>query len=321
MKWKFEKGLQEIGNGQYAYIQPDGSWGWSNAGLVVDGEESLLVDTLFDEKLTGEMLSIMKDATGIGGSDITTLVNTHANGDHTYGNGLVTKAEIIASKASAEEMDETPPEVMAEFQRAAPQLGELGEFFMDIFGAFDVADVKMRYPTRTFDGKLDLKVGDKDVHLMEVGPAHTAGDVLAYVPQDKVIYTGDILFIEGTPLMWAGPVENWIKACDLIMEMDLDAIVPGHGPITDKAGVKKMQDYLKFVDREARKRYEAGMSIEDAAFDIDLGEYAGWSDAERLGPNVATLYRGYGAKDADLEITDLFTLMMKLRNRQRQQAV
>ena len=82
-KREFRKGLEDLGNGAYAYIQPDGSWGWSNAGLIVDGEESLLVDTLFDEKLTADMLATMKDATGLGAGDITTLVNPHANGDHT----------------------------------------------------------------------------------------------------------------------------------------------------------------------------------------------------------------------------------------------
>ena len=58
-RFRFEKGLQEIGRGLHAYLQPDGSWGWSNAGLVVDGDASLLVDTLFDLRLTREMLDAM----------------------------------------------------------------------------------------------------------------------------------------------------------------------------------------------------------------------------------------------------------------------
>jgi glyoxylase-like metal-dependent hydrolase (beta-lactamase superfamily II) len=179
MRLPFEKGLCEIAAGHYAWLQPDGSWGYSNAGLVVDGEESLLVDTLFDERLTAEMLAARKDATGIGGADVTTLVNTHANGDHTCGNGLVSRAEIIASEASAKEMGEVPPERMAELLRRAPQMGDLGAFFLGLCGAFEIAGVKMRHPTRAFSGRLDLRVGDKEVQLMEVGPAHTAGDVLA----------------------------------------------------------------------------------------------------------------------------------------------
>lgn len=316
MGFPFEKGLCEIAAGHYAWLQPDGSWGWSNAGLVVDGEESLLVDTLFDERLTAEMLAAMKDATGIGGADVTTLVNTHANGDHTYGNGLVSRAEIVASEASAKEMGEVPPERMAELVRMAPQMGDLGAFFLDLFGAFEIAGVKMRYPTRTFSGRLDLRVGNKEVQLIEVGPAHTAGDVLAWVPADRVIYTGDILFIDGTPLMWAGPVENWIAACDRIVSLDPVAIVPGHGPIADADGVRRMQGYLEWIDREARQRFDAGMSVVDAAFDIDLGEYADWPDAERLGANVHALYRGYrgGGGQGGADVAALFGLMMRLRN-------
>ena len=102
--WNFAKGLQETGSGIYSYLQPDGSWGWSNAGLIVDGDASLLVDTLFDAPLTRDMLKVMQDATGISPEQIGTVVNTHANGDHTHGNGLCTHAEIIASEAGAREM-------------------------------------------------------------------------------------------------------------------------------------------------------------------------------------------------------------------------
>jgi glyoxylase-like metal-dependent hydrolase (beta-lactamase superfamily II) len=130
-----------------------------------------------------------------------------------------------------------------------------------------------------------------------------------------VIYTGDILFIDGTPLMWAGPIQNWIAACDLIASLDVHVIVPGHGPVTDQAGVRRMRGYLAFIDREARKRFDAGMSVADAAFDIDLGEYADWPDAERLGANVDALFRGYrgGEAEGGPDVAALFGLMTRLR--------
>src|SRR5690348_16394792 len=103
-KWAYHKGLQDLGNGCYAYLQPDGSWGWSNAGLVVSREQSLLVDTLFDLALTREMLAAMRRAQPRAAQRIGTLVNTHSNGDHCFGNELVGGAEIIASKACDDEM-------------------------------------------------------------------------------------------------------------------------------------------------------------------------------------------------------------------------
>ena len=312
-RWTYAKGLHDLGDGAWAWLQPDGGWGWSNAGLIVDGEESLLVDTLFDMTLTREMLAKMTDATGLTGADIDTVVNTHANGDHTHGNGCCQKAEIIASEASLKEMEAVSAAALAGFMAAAPYMGPAGQYLLDIFGPFDFAGVEERLPTRTFSGELSLKVGDKPVRLIEVGPAHTRGDVLVHMPADRKVFTGDILFIDGTPLMWAGPVRNWIAACDRILAMDVDVIVPGHGPITDKAGVRRVSEYLSFCDREARKRYDAGLSVRDAAHDIALGDYSSWGDAERIAVNVDTLYREYRGGGPPTEIAQLFGLMAELR--------
>ena len=126
-RWNYRKGLIETGDGIFAWLQPDGGWGWSNAGLVVDGSESLLVDTLFDARLTREMLSSMADAAGVKVDEIGSLVNTHANGDHTHGNGLCANAEVIASAASAREMEAFSAEMMQGFLDAAPSMGETGD--------------------------------------------------------------------------------------------------------------------------------------------------------------------------------------------------
>lgn len=312
MTWQFTKGLHEIGNGNFAYLQPSGSWGYSNSGLIVDGDQSLLVDTLFDEILTGEMLRTMKDATGFGGNDIQTLINTHANGDHCNGNHLCGQARIIASRSSAEEMVHEAPEELAAAVKQAPNLGDLGEYILHCFGGFDFDGVTQTLPTETFDGTLDLKVGDKAVRLIEVGPAHTRGDVLVHVPQDKVVYTGDILFVDGTPVMWAGPIANWIKACDRIIAWDPDAIVPGHGPITDKTGVSRMRDYLVYIARETRKRYDAGLSVEEASFDILIDDYSAWEDAERICINVDTLYREFSGDTSPRDAFALFGRMARM---------
>lgn len=318
MAYAFTKGLHDIGNGHHVWLQPDGSWGYSNAGLVRDGSASMLVDTLFDERLTAEMLGAMKAATGIGGKEITTLINTHANGDHTFGNRLVENAEIIASEASAKEMGEQPPAMLAGLIKQAPNMGELGEYFLHCFKDFDFGGVTLRPPTKTFTGRMDLKVGDKEIHLIEVGPAHTEGDVIVYVPKDRVVYTGDILFNEGTPIMWAGPASNWLKACDLIQSLDVEVVVPGHGPITDKSGVRKMQGYLAYVDSEARKRFAAGMSAEDAVFDIALGEYQNWLDFERLAVTVDSIWRDHVHDHSRPNAARLFGLMAKLwKDRQK----
>src|SRR5215469_4250382 len=317
-KWNYSKGLHGLGNGCYAYLQPDGSWGWSNAGLVVDGEQSLLVDTLFDLKLTREMLDTMRRAEPRAAAKIGTLVNTHSNGDHCFGNELVTGAEIIASKACAEEMrHDGGAGRLADFKRNAAQMGDSGAFFAEIFAPFEFDGINVAMPTVTFERELTRKVGNKTVCLIEVGPAHTAGDVLAYLPADRVIYTGDILFINGHPIIWAGPVENCIKACQMMMELDIETVVPGHGPITNKKGVAALKGYLEYITGEARKRYDAGMPIADAARDISLSDYDSWGDSERIAVNVASLYREFSGGRTSASVAELFGLMAELRRSRR----
>jgi glyoxylase-like metal-dependent hydrolase (beta-lactamase superfamily II) len=309
--WQYTKGLHDIDNGIYAYLQPDGSWGWSNAGLIVDGDQALLVDTLFDLKLTEAMLSEMRRATAAA-ELINTLINTHANGDHCWGNQLVEGAEVITSRSSAEEMAEVPAAMLAQAMQMAPDMGALGAYLLRIFGDFDFDGIGLVAPTRTFDGELTLHVGDKQVQLTEVGPAHTRGDILVHLPQDRVVFTGDILFINGHPIVWAGPVSNWIKACDRIMEMDVDVIVPGHGPITDKQGVAQVKDYLAYISAEARRHFDAGLSAMEAARAISLDAYASWTDAERMVVNVDTLYREFSNDNSPVDFMGLFGQMAML---------
>lgn len=290
MSQGFEPGLQEVGDGLYGYLQPDGSWGWSNSGLVVDGDCTLLVDTLFDLKLTEQMLAEMRRAVPAA-ARMDTLVNTHANGDHTFGNQLVGGARIVASGRTADEMQELPATAMAALLEQAPNMGEVGAFFLRCFGAFDFRGIQTVLPSETFDGELTLHVGSREVRLIEVGPAHTRGDTLVLLPAERVLFSGDILFHDAHPIAWAGPVSNWIAACDRILEMYLDVIVPGHGPLADQGDVRELKAYFEYLYEQARSCYAEGMTPLQAARSISLDRWAEWGEAERLVVNIDTIYR------------------------------
>jgi cyclase len=195
------------------------SWGWSNAGLVTDGEQTLLVDTLFDLPLTAQMLKTTRDAVPAA-RKIGKLVNTHANGDHVFGNQLVEGAEIIACRACAEESAEAPPSMLIALQTGWKNLGEDGAFFQEVMGSrFDWNGIVSTPPTTLFDQTMEVKIGNKRLVLTHLGSAYTRGDVLVHVPADRVLYTGDLLFVGGHPVIWAGPVENWIKPATIFLAL------------------------------------------------------------------------------------------------------
>jgi glyoxylase-like metal-dependent hydrolase (beta-lactamase superfamily II) len=293
-RFAFTKGLHDIGDGAFAYLQPDGGLGLSNAGLLVDGDKSILVDTLMDLPLTREMLAAMQRATPAAGQ-IDVLVNTHANLDHTFGNQLVKGAEIIASADCAREMLEDNPPLLKSFQNPDPNSLQ-GRLLQEAMGQFDFRDIVITPPTRTFEGeRLSLPFGDRTVEVIHVGPAHTKGDVIVHSPKDKAVFTGDIVFIGTHPVIWAGPWSKWIAACELILGLDAEVIVPGHGPIVDKAGVRQMLDWIVYLRDEAKKRYDAGLTVEETVRDIDVYEpIAKWIDADRIVSNVNLLFGEFG---------------------------
>jgi cyclase len=314
MRVAYERGLHELGDGLFAWLQPDGTWGWSNAGLISAGGTSLLVDTLFDLELTREMLDAMRPVTDR--HPIDAAMNTHGNGDHCFGNVLLPDgAEVYATVGAAAEMKAAPPQLVNALKHADGLGPEFTAYIRRIFGPFRFEGVELRPPTATFEGALDLRVGDRAVQLIEVGPAHTDGDAIVHVPDAGVVFTGDILFIEGTPIVWAGPFANWLAACDRILALGAHTLVPGHGPVTDASGVHDVRRYLTHVRDEARARFAAGMDAEQAADDIDRSDFADWGDPERIAVNVETVYRELDPSRPEPAKPELFVRMARWASR------
>jgi cyclase len=302
--------LRDLGSGCHLWGATERGWGRSNAGLVVGRGESLLVDTLFDLRLTAAMLAGLEPLTGP--APIGTVVNTHGNGDHWFGNELVPDAQILASQGTVADMRAVSP---VQLRQLADSPTPAGAFARRVFSPYEFDGIEPAYPTRTYAGQAELSVGGVDVKLIDVGPAHTAGDTIVLVPDAGVVYTGDIVFAQGTPVVWQGPFANWTAACDLILGLDADTVVPGHGPLTGKAEVLRMRQYLEFVYEQAAARHAAGMPARDAALDIDLGGFAGYDESERLAVNVRTVYRELDPDLPPLDVHGLFGCMAELADR------
>jgi len=306
-KIPYTRGLHEVADRVWAWLLPDGGFGWSNAGLVAGDGASLLVDTLFDLPLTREMLGAMAPITDR--APITDALITHSNGDHTHGNELLDRSvRVIAAKGTAEEIAHgMAPEMLVMAQTA--DLGPVATpYLRERFGPFDFNGITLRNADQTFDDQLTIDVGGREVRLLNLGPAHTAADSVVHVPDAGVLFAGDLLFIGCTPIVWAGPIANWVAACDAMIALDAPTVVPGHGPITGADGIRAVRGYLVHVAEQAEVAYRKGLSFVEAADSIDLGEYASWLDAERVVINVYQRYRELDAGTPELPAMGLLAM-------------
>lgn len=317
----YAEGLYDLGHRIYAWLVPNGSWGESNAGLIVGHRESMLIDTLWDVPLTRLMLAAMQKFTQ--SAPIKHLVNTHTDGDHFWGNELLPSAEIIASASCAEEMRGVKPLKMILFGLTGQMLslfalgnmGKAGRWFQEMGKPYDFGSVRVTMPTRTFKGTATINLEDRKIELIEVGPAHTEGDTLVYIPDAGILFAGDILFIGSTPVMWAGPLQNCLAALDKILKLDADIIIPGHGPVTDKNGVEQVRAYWEFLEQKVSSRFQRGFSACQAAYDIvfhddfDKQPFARWNSPERIMTNIHIMYRHMQGRKGHLKLPDLLTIM------------
>lgn len=323
---RYAEGLYDLGHDLFAWLVPNGSWGESNAGLIVGQGASMLVDTLWDLNYTKEMLAEMRPLTSR--APIKYLFNTHADGDHVMGNELVKGVEqIISTQAALDELKTSNPKAPLTLTKVGKvmsglgkvgwrTMGQAGHWFQAMMAPYDLAPVTITYPTRTFHKELRLDVGGRAVHLYEIGPLHTHGDAMAYVPDAKVLFTADLLFIGVTPVMWAGPVQNWLAALDRVLEMDVDVYVPGHGPlVTDKAEIEALKTYWLFVQNAVQTHYKAGLPPATAARAIALSPefqlqpFSEWNSPERIMTSTHTIYRHLSGRTTPPSIPELLGIM------------
>lgn len=305
---RFQTGLRDLGDRLYAWLQPNGDLGESNAGLLVGAGESLLIDTLWDKRLTSRMLHAMEPHTSI--APVRRLINTHGDPDHCWGNQLLEGVEIIATLAAGDDMLREDPRglrVLSVLGRVTGPLERLpvagvGKLkglgaFARVLTAYDFTGITLTPPTLTFEGELELDVGDRRVELIEVGPAHAPGDLVVHVPDARVVFAGDLMFVGVTPIMWVGPVENWIAGLERIIELNPRVVVPGHGPVTDLDGVRAMREYWEFVAPAVREHLRTGLSPYEAARTIARSpefaarDFAGWDATQRIAVNSAIIAR------------------------------
>ncbi len=305
--------LREIAKDVYACLQADRGLGTSNSGLINRGG-GLVVDTFWDLPHTRQLI---ESYARVWNGPARRVVNTHHNGDHCWGNQLFPGAEIIGHRLCAAAMAKERPEMMQMLRLAADSDDAAVAAMARALHDWDFTGIELTPPTTLIDATLDLDLDGVPVRLVYVGPAHTAGDVIVHLPEQRVLFTGDVLFRLCTPIGWEGTYARWIEALDRIVALKPEVIVPGHGPLCGLEGPQEMKAYLQYVRAESKRFFEAALPALEAAKRIDLGPYAQWTEPERLLFNVERAYREFRGEpfDAPIDALSIFRGMYELRTK------
>ena len=281
----------QLASDVYACLQPDTGLGASNSGLVARGG-GLVVDTFWDLPRTRRLLDLYAEVMP---ETVARVVNTHHNGDHCWGNQLLaaTGAEVIGHRLCAEYFHrEATPELFLALLDSDDLPVSL-EGFVRALSAFDFRGIELTPPTTLIDDDAVLDLDGLEVDLLYVGPAHTPGDTVVFLPEPGIVFTGDVLFHQCTPIGWEGSFAGWIGALERLEALQPAVVVPGHGPLADVEGLRGLREYLTYVLAESRGHYDAGRTSLEAAQRIELGPYAGWTEPERLAFQVDRAYREF----------------------------
>jgi len=232
------------------------------------------------------------------------VINTHEDADHVWGNQLFEGAEIIAQRSVPGRMKQ-----VAEPKESQQLLHGVGRLLtrlvlktlhpgvvaagQQLLEDYNFDGIELALPTTLFDTRYELNLDGTEVHLIYVGPCHQVGDTIIHVPKEGVLFAGDVMFRQCTPMGWTGSYAKWFQCLDLLVQLDPKVIVPGHGPICGVEGVKEMKAYLQYVRDESKKCFDDGLTSLEAAKKIEFGPYGEWRAPARLYMNVERAYREF----------------------------
>jgi cyclase len=298
--------LQQVSESCYAVLNEKGRLCDSNSGFINRGGGGL-IDTqcdLFHARRMAELFG------GIWHGMPERVINTNEGGDHVWGNQVFADAEIIAHRTLPERMRETGDlrdyqlfvggvdGLLSRLRLKATRPGVLA-VGRQLMQDYDFDGIEPTLPTTLFDERFVVDLGGLEVHLIHVGPCHRIGDTIVHVPAERVVFAGDVIFRRCTPMGWRGTCARWLQALDLIVWLDPEVVVPGHGPLCGIEGAMDLKAYLEYVSDESRRRFARGLSVLDAAKEIQLGPYRDWQCPARLSANVASAYREFRNEPLD----------------------
>jgi glyoxylase-like metal-dependent hydrolase (beta-lactamase superfamily II) len=293
--------VRKLAEGVYAFLAPDSKTPFvsGNSLVVIGREAALVVDTGHVPALARRMIGDIKHLTSV---PVTVVVNTHWHFDHIVGNGefhaAFPGAAIVSTRETAAQIRAQVPDyaakVEAQVAAGGPAIRQMltdgkrpdgtplspddREFFEAELHDFTTAvpairEMKYAPPTLTFDGEMTFDLGQRTVRVMHLGRGNTAGDAVVYVPDARVVATGDLV-VAPVPYATASFMFDWPETMRKLMELPADAIVPGHGPVMhDWRYAHQVVDVMRGITDQVERAAADGLSLEDTRKRVDAAAY------------------------------------------------
>jgi glyoxylase-like metal-dependent hydrolase (beta-lactamase superfamily II) len=292
--------ITEVAPGVFAAIGRAGVA--SNGAFIINQDDVLVVDTHFRPSWARDLIAEIRKRTP---KPVRYVVNTHWHNDHVQGNQAYinvfgTGVEYLAQHTAREDMvSKAIPSIKESLERGVPQrIAELEKMLAEgknQRGEALTADARARaedqlasskayleelkhiqltLPTLTFERSLILHKPDREIHIYFFGKGHTRGDVVVYLPKEKVVVTGDLL-TNGIPFMRDAYPSLWIGTLEAIERLDWQQVIPGHGGVQpDKSQIGKLIAYMKDMVAAVKDAIGKGMTLEEARQKIDLSRHS-----------------------------------------------
>jgi len=253
-----------------------------NVGIVVGNRATLIVDPGMGAR-SGE--AAMRETAKVSRNRELYLVTTHFHPEHTTGEaGLPSTAKLIRPKAQQQDVDEMGMEWVKIFSGRSPVVADVLKGF-----------TSFRKPDELFDSEKTLDLGGVKVRCLRLGPGHTRGDVVFYVEEDRVLFSGDLAMSGAFPA-FATPqsrADTWLKSLDALDALGAQRLVPSHGPLADASIIGQYRAYLKGLQQRVAELKRAGKSSNEASDVLQAefrAKYPDWAQPVRIVAAVNAIY-------------------------------
>jgi len=298
--------LEQLAEGVYAALSIGGTGSMSNAGIIDLGETTLIFDTFATPQAAQNLRSAAEQLLG---HPISYVVNSHIHGDHWLGNQVfIPDADIITTgKTRADllaEVDVSKDQMRLDLETEIRDLEAKWAKEQDPDKKRSQADeiasrreILMAIPTfartipnLTFEQQLTLHGAKRTVEALTYGGGHTASDAFLYLPDDRILFMGDLLFVRTHPWIGSGDPEEWEQILQRVERFDFTLAVPGHGPLGERSDLVLNRRYLASIVALAQESLSNDLSLEEVTRTKLSAPFDGWEGAETFDWNMKFLY-------------------------------